>query len=1740
MKTVDDGIEIDEMDQSDVPETLTGETSIEQATGAEASSETENDRPLEEAATETDVESQANAAAEAGDETPPPDMDAADPTEAVPNEDDEDDVWGRILAQLEQELAQTDTPEQQAALHHHLGTILDQQLGQTERAILHFQQAYAADPTHQPTLKAATRLFREIGQWDMVIELLEAQEESTLTDSERVDLLMEQASIDFAHLDKADVAIDRLNTVLEIDPTNYTALKLLEKFLVIRDDKEALTAFYNRYIYDANFAAFHLPMLLNLAQVLEESTDRQPEAIPIYQKIIELDPKNRLAISALKRLLMRHKRWDDLSEVYRHEEDITEEPKRKALIQYLQARLCADRLNDRERAEAHIRRALEIDPDNIMLWDELETVNEARRDWPALADVHERQYELAINPEKKLDIAFKLGALYQERLEDYEQAADWYEKALEAKMDYLPALHVLGKLYGRAGDHAKLIGLLEKEADCIDDIKLKAAKYFMIAEQAQRSLGDHERAVDAYRRVLELMPGYLPAIKALSELYGFLGRVDDLIAMNELQLSLNPSLNGEQFVYLLEKNASLWEHKGGIDEAIDCRRRILERHAGHISSIQALGRLYAKAEKWEELIEINEREGQIINDQHRIIALVHKSGEICEQKLDDEGRAVRYYKRVLTLSPSYLPTVKALGAIYQRQSRWDELITLYHRELESVGEGEQAISIRFKVAQIYDEELDNAHRAETHYRKILDDDPDFTPALHALTKLYQRENNHAARVELYEAQAEKSTESSSRLLALYKVAELYETGLVDMGKAESTYRRILDIDPNNLPARRGLFRTYAMADEREKQLDLLNQEIDAETEPERQLPLLIDAAHLYNEMGGNPDEAVKLFLRILDIEPANDMAFQQLERLYRQQRRFEELADLYEAHLSRIESDDDKMPLLRMLIDVLENHLGDFDRLLAVYREFLRIEPLDSTALDFFEEVYAREHQWDALLDVYDRMRQISEDKTQLLHLYLVSGQILELELKRYEEALKRYESALELEPESFLATEGAKRVYARLEHWSALSDLLEKNLENAASTSTYIVTAYHLAFLKEGKFGRLDEARQLYVKVLDLDPAHKDAYRRAKKLLTQEKDFQTLVQIQEKRLGSLENDDERLDLHRQIAEVAENQLSDLPLAIHHRRTIVEKSADDVAAKRHLADLLAKNAEWEEAIALYEELAPKLDDAEDLRSLHFEMGHIYQKELGNHSRAVSAFETVLAYEPDDLQAMERLGDLYKELHLSEEACEILQKLLAHELPKEKAIRYNLTIGEILLDQMSQEEEALPYFDRALELDPSHPATVDLLSALFERLGRWERLVELYEQNIDRLDPNAIDQRTGLMLGLSRIYVDKIGDVEKALAKLETAHRLDHSNTDIQAAQARVMGMNALYYLDAIDKHHQLLRENPFRVESYRELSRIYTERNEQDKAFCSLSALDFLKALTQDEAEDLYSLRDRVPGGIAAVIPEREQERLLVHPAERGLLRDIFRRIEPALYKLEPVDMSPYDLPNCKVAGVNSSIYHLMENAAYQLGVDLFKIYISQKQPDLLGVENTKPPTIVMGGNLAFAKEGIKRFLAGMVVSRIANGHVQFVDMPSDRLRYWAELTGHLYIPEIPVHSPDAPDGVEKWAARLNRAIPKPARKNLEESARQMVKQETPLDYDAFKLAMRHSDNRMGLLLAGDLTASAESLVYLDSHEPYRTGAKTCDVVEAFSSNDQIKELLLFSVSEEYFELRRMVHLNVE
>ena len=88
-------------------------------------------------------------------------------------------------------------------------------------------------------------------------------------------------------------------------------------------------------------------------------------------------------------------------------------------------------------------------------------------------------------------------------------------------------------------------------------------------------------------------------------------------------------------------------------------QRALDADEHCIDAINALERLYRRTQAWDRLVDVLSKKSQVVNDTDQAIRLKLQVGELWEDRLGDNDRAVDAYKEVLSVDPRNLPALTA-------------------------------------------------------------------------------------------------------------------------------------------------------------------------------------------------------------------------------------------------------------------------------------------------------------------------------------------------------------------------------------------------------------------------------------------------------------------------------------------------------------------------------------------------------------------------------------------------------------------------------------------------------------------------------------------------------------------------------------------------------------------------------------------------------------------------------------------------------------------------------------------------------------------------------------------------------------------------------------------------------------------------------------------------------------------------------------------------------------------------
>jgi tetratricopeptide (TPR) repeat protein len=559
---------------------------------------------------------------------PARDVEPPQPTPEVAQE------WmARIETLVKEAQAQGESPLA-APLWFEAGRIYEAELGRLREAAQHYEAANRIDPTFVPVIHAARRLFAHLGKWGMVVFLID--QELQQPDAPREALLVEKGRIHEAKLNKGADSVQFYRQALEVEAAYAPAIDNLTRHLRQAQDWTGVVDVLEAGVTASRKTTQKVGWLVDLARLAEAHLKDEARALGFYERARELAPGRRVLLDGLRRLYTRLEKNEQLTEVLAACADSTSSA--AEAVQYLtrRAQLLSD-AGDETGAMHALEAAVARSPADTLVLTNLARLYEKHEAWGSLVDTMEALAKSTHDVSEKVALFSEAGKLTEAHLDDAERAVRYYYACVEQDATYQPALQALGKLFARAGRFKEIADVYDAQIRATEDKDTLVSLHFKVAELLQGKLEQPDRAIENLRTLLELNPGYVPALKMLTSLFGRQSRWEDLIKMYEAEIEQQE--DPDQKIYLLEKIAGLWEEElEQNDKAVESYERMLQVSPGYMPALRSLGRLYAKSGRWEDLIAINTEESQLIGDPNHIVALLFRNGEIYGNQLETSPR----------------------------------------------------------------------------------------------------------------------------------------------------------------------------------------------------------------------------------------------------------------------------------------------------------------------------------------------------------------------------------------------------------------------------------------------------------------------------------------------------------------------------------------------------------------------------------------------------------------------------------------------------------------------------------------------------------------------------------------------------------------------------------------------------------------------------------------------------------------------------------------------------------------------------------------------------------------------------------------------------------------------------------------------------------------------------------------------------------------------------------------------
>jgi tetratricopeptide (TPR) repeat protein len=1337
-------------------------------------------------------------------------------------------------------------------------------------------------------------VYRSVNDLKKLAELLDLRLTSS-TPTKRLELITEIATLREALGQKALAFAARMRAFAEA-PDSQEGREELERLAADTGSFEELAAAYEDQLERGVSEALATDLWRRLAILYTDRLSRPEQAVKAWEEVARREPKNLEVLDALARLHQKAHAFKELAQIIRRQVAAEPSPVNQITRFYELAQLAEETLADKALAAQAYSEILSRKPDDANAIKALSKVLTESERYPELGALIVREIHLAEAAgaiEGAAELRVRLGRLKLARLNDPRGALDLFQEVLAQRPGHPGAVGALEEMaksgsplrgeaaaalepiFATEGDHLRLVEMFESRASIETVPQERAALHrkvaelyagpmrnpamaFLAATRALREVADDERS-------LALCLSLSKAADAQDELAEVLEEVGEKAASDDARAAIRRA------------QAQLEESRGRDAEALAGYQKLLEIIPSDPEGLVAVARLYGKAGRNNELLEVLRRQLAMSEEPAARIPLLHQLGELQAGALKDLGGALATYRRLLDLAPEDAGALEQMDTLCVGLERWAELADVLVRRLSQIG-AEASLDLRFRLAEVRETKLADKAGSLELYKEILSAQPEHPGVLGRLEAWLTRDPQAAGVAEL--------------LLRAYRAAR-------DVGKLSQL-----------LEARVGL-----APDSRERK------------------EMLLELAQL-REAQKNPELLFIALYRAFKEDPNDAALRQRMEGAAEAARSYDELAVVYEEELPRIDAAQDAAQVAFKLAETLDTRLRDFEKATEYYEKARSFDAAYSPqVLPSLVRLYGELGQAVALAGALSQLAQLTQDPVDRAKLLFQLGQTAQKSLDDPDRAAEAYEALLELEPGHLPALKALEAIYETAGRQQLLYAALQKQTSILSGAERERVLTRMAQVSTEGL---ADHGRsiELYRELLQKNPRHEEAWVKLESLLEKAERFEELQALLKQKLERTLDPRELVRLNDRLGQVTWRSLGRAEEAVAYFKAALERDARHLGALEALRDIYETLPRKEDLVTVLRKLVPLQEGAEGVKALRIRMAEVLGG-LGRREEALDAARRALEIDPHRIPELERIGQVFAGLRAFGDAVRTLElksQVYLDQDEREQVFQTLFEIAALWQGPAGKPESAGPVLERVLELDPANKNAYQMITELYSKHNDWRA----YAAAVDRYVPQLVtdEEKIGALRELARVREHKLGQKDTAFIALCRALELDPASDSLREEVERLAEETGSYeelaavYEEVADG----VPRGPLAEHLYRVLARVHDEKlndaHSAEGALRKILEFDPTNAGALETLAGMFGRRGQDREYVVALEQKLEAVASIEH--RKGILREIARVYEERVKDLDEAAQTllrALDLePDAETLTLLADLYRRQEN----------------------------------------------------------------------------------------------------------------------------------------------------------------------------------------------------------------------
>lgn len=1174
-------------------------------------------------------------------------------------------------------------------------------------------------------------------------------------------------------------------------------------------------------------------MFLDLAQLYRDRLRDNARAEQTFAVLAKEEPASAEALEYLTKVYQEQERWVETFDLYIAAVEATWDPNERVRWTKQAATLATNHIGDIDYA--------------IKAWEHLwqlgDGVEEAAKSltryyrkaerWDEMATFLRQQVERAQGTHQLL-LLRELTEVLLTGLQSPDEASKVLEQIVALSPQDSIATLQLARVYAQRKEWEALERLGQKSADEEKGIDLQhlVADSLWLAERK-------EQAVAAYDRILENDPKSIDAL-ARKEIYlTETEQFEELLTLLKDRVSREENIKEKTRIFAQAATLAAKE-LNRADDAITLWEEHTKLMPDVVDGYVALTDLYEEVNNLNGIANALEGQLRLARDTKQKVELLKRLGEHYSRRLSDDERAENCWKRILSLTPSDLPTRKELTALHRRRQDFEGLNSSLLRQIWLSDDSQWAEDLCRQAAVNLDDHFEDPLRSISAWRRVLDFRPLDDQALEQLSQHYATLDEKRELIAVKEQQIRASTSHEEKIGLAIDIADLWEQD-GSVRAAAAAYERVLRWEPTHKNALKALIRIYSTNQEAGKATGIID---NASALVQRLEQIELAREHL--ALVPEDDHKARFFQlrRILFLSSGDGNVVDELHQLAEKAGLWVEMASVLIQLACQQQAEDDRIDVLTDLATLYEKHLKRSDLAFLVQQSIMLSPEHHKQISEDVERLAHDTNRHEDLLTILDRMTTTEFPLGDRKKTIVARAQICEKNIDDAHRAFNEYRRQLELDPDDWNPltelTRLAKDHQLHIELDAVFAELWDRT--DDLSKRMDLLKERELISRKDLKEPL--RAFDFLIRRFRLDENDLDLLQNITTAAEELKLWQWLLPIIEaaQRASTENHSVEELMV---TAALYEEKLSDMQRAFSIYRDIFVQSPRSGKLLEKLFMLAKKTKSFDELANALRLAAASTESSELALTLLRHVIEIYEKNLKRPDDAIDIHRRILDLKQDEIPSLEVTIDWHRTRNEYRDLRDRLQQWCQLAPEEMDRIPHLLEIAALSERYLEEPEEALSAYGLILDIKPDHKKAnkgLDGLITSIKEPSLRKRWLHMQKKGAD--EARVIE----LQLEIAKISEHELEDVDAAVSELR----------------------------DLLDTHgangpgFSPLRKLLTQEERFDQLVELLQSRSEALKdPIEKLAALDEALLISHDKlGEDYPELRERLYRAVLALRPQ--------------------------------------------------------------------------------------------------------------------------------------------------------------------------------------------------------------------------------------------------------------------------------